>query len=576
MLKNTHLLFCACLLLAGASSLPAASVEGDWSGTLRAGPQTLRLALHLATNGNGKFTGTLDSLDQGAMGLKITSATLEGNQLKFRLSAPAASFSGTVSKDGRSINGTWSQGAFTAPLAFERTKEGAAPPPVAGVFDDPGLERIEGTWQGHIIAGQTKLRIVIRVEKQDGGHLVTLQSPDQGPARFPVSEITVKDDSVQFAVKTIGGSYKGSLNEDSTKMSGTWSQGGNSLPLSLEKTDKLPEARRPQVPHLPYPYRAREIEFPGGQAGVQLAGTLTLPRKGAPFPAAVLITGSGPQDRDETVMRHKPFLVLADYLTRRGIAVLRYDDRGVARSTGNFAAATSEDFAHDADAAVRFLLARDEINHDRIGLIGHSEGALIAPLVANRNSAVAFLVLLACPGMRGDQVILSQTQKTFELAGAPADIIEQRLTAMRKLAAAIAIDRPLKEIRADFDQAAPGVLVPPVATPEALDQAYQNFASPWMRYFLRYDPVPSVARLKVPALAIYGAKDVQVIPELNAPKIRAALQHSGIKGSRVEILPGLNHLLQTCKTGAVTEYAQIEETISPQALNLIATWIFSV
>lgn len=240
MFKYSRIVICACLLLFAVSSLPAASVEGNWLGTLHVGPQTLRLALHLTRNDDGQLAGTLDSLDQGAMGLKIDSATLEGNQLKFRMSAPPASYSGAVSKDGQSIKGAWSQGPLTASLVFERAEKGARPQPVSGLFSDPELERIAGTWQGRLVAGQMNLRIVIRVEKQDGGHKVTLQSPDQGPAHIPVSEITVKDKAVRFAVRGIGGSFKGTLNGGSTRMSGTWSQGGNTLPLSLEQTEKTP------------------------------------------------------------------------------------------------------------------------------------------------------------------------------------------------------------------------------------------------------------------------------------------------------------------------------------------------
>jgi len=552
--------------------LGASSVEGDWAATLQAGPQKLRLALHITRADSGALTATLDSLDQGAKGLEIDSVALTGDRLDFKMNRLRASYSGTVSEDGQSMAGTWMQGPNSMPLRFERVPAGAPPPLPAGVFDDPALEPLLGVWSGLLVVGANHYRVVVRVTKDAEGYLVMLESPDQG-SKLPVTTIDLEAGEVRFAAAGNGGSYEGAMHESGARIRGTWSQAGGNWPLNLERSGKVPEARRPQNPAKPYPYKALEVAFPGGGNRVTLAGTLTVPKAGAPFPAAVLISGSGAQDRDETVMGHKPFLVLADHLTRHGIAVLRYDDRGTARSTGDFATATSADFAADAEAAFNFLNEREEVASGRTGLIGHSEGALIAPMVANRVEAVAWVVLLGCPGMRGDQIILSQSGKALEMAGVPRGGIKEREAVMDRLLTAVRTGQSAESVRALFDQAAPGVLAPPNAPPELRRIAIDNMTSPWMRWFLQHDPLPDISGLRVPALALYGEKDIQVIPELNAPPVRRSLKATGVAGSRVEILESLNHLFQTCETGSVSEYGAIEQTFAPAALTAIQTWI---
>jgi fermentation-respiration switch protein FrsA (DUF1100 family) len=347
---------------------------------------------------------------------------------------------------------------------------------------------------------------------------------------------------------------------------------------------------RPQEPKPPYPYDEQEVVYQNKKDGLQLAGTLTLPRSKGPFPAVLLITGSGQQDRNETVFDHKPFLVLADHLTRLGIAALRVDDRGVGKSTGRFIEATSEDFATDALAGVEYLKTRKEIDPRRIGLIGHSEGGLIAPLVAARSTDIAFIVMMAGPGLTGEQILYRQTALVCKSAGMSDDLIAQTRAAQDRVFAilkqekdnVVAEKRILEEADAFREVAAK-------ARADATDEHKKEISiiaaaiegqaqsklvvSPWFRFFLTYDPRPTLMKVRCPVLAIIGEKDLQVPAEENLAAIRLALEAGGNKDHTVLALPDLNHLFQTCRTGAISEYAQIEETISPAALDTISKWI---
>ena len=322
------------------------------------------------------------------------------------------------------------------------------------------------------------------------------------------------------------------------------------------------------------------MSFDNPDGGHTLAGTLTKPRAPAPHPAIVLVTGSGPQDRDETIVGHKPFAVLADAITRRGVAVLRYDDRGVGQSEGDFASATSFDHASDALAAVRYLAGRADIAEERVGLGGHSEGAMIAPLIAAQApDEVAFLVLLAPPAIVGEEIILTQGLALERRMGMPeADAQAQADLRRRAIRAAIEA-----ESDAEFDAAVASAIEDRVkliaegdardAARAALAQALPAFRGPWFRCFLAFDPAESLRKVVCPVLALIGENDVQVLPDENVPPLEAALEAAPTDDVRVEVLPGLNHLLQTSETGLPSEYGSIEETISPGALELIADWV---
>ena len=511
----------AALALAAASVSYAQDIAGDWQGTLKAGPAELRLVVHITKSGD-TYSGTMDSIDQGARGIPLSSIALKDSKLTFEVPSIQGSYEGTVAKDANSISGTWTQ-AQSLPLDLKRgTGPTAAEPKPAAPSD------IDGPWHGTLDAGGTKLRLVLHIVNTENGLTATLDSLDQGANGIPATSVTRTGASLKVGFKQIAGSFEGTINPDKTRIEGTWTQAGNSMPLVLERGPAA-KLKRPQDPARPYPYRDEEVSYENKTAGITLAATLTIPRGAGPFPAAVLITGSGPQNRDEELMDHRPFLVLADYLTRHGIAVLRADDRGVGQSTGVFKNATTADFATDAEAGVAYLKTRPEIDARRIGLIGHSEGGVIAPMVAARNRDVAFIVMMAGTGVPGAEVLATQRRLITAAEG-------------------------LKEV--------------PAAAQKTPD-------TPWFKFFLSYDPATALRNVHCPVLVINGSKDLQVSPEQNLPAIRAALQESGNRDVEIDELPGLNHLFQTAKTGAPTEYSQIQETMSPVALDKIASWILA-
>lgn len=437
-------------------------------------------------------------------------------------------------------------------------------------------------WQGALEVGSIKLRLVLKISKTPDGTLTaTLDSIDQGAMNLPVDSITIEERDFRFEMKKIGGSYEGTLSEDGSEVIGTWTQGGQSLPLAFKRLKgaaQAPELKRPQEPKKPYPYREEEVFFENTEAGITLAGTLTLPRAKGPFPAAVLISGSGQQDRDETVEGHRPFLVLADYLTRRGIAVLRFDDRGVGKSTGDPATATSADFAADALAAVKYLQTRQEIDAKKIGLIGHSEGGLIAPMTAVRAPGeIAFLVLLAGPGVPGIEILLLQAELIARASGASEEVIAKQRALQGAIFAVLAEEsdntQAEKRIREIFAQISEEEKQALGIWEELIEALMKQILTPWFRYFVAYDPRPTLMQVQCPVLAITGEKDLQVPPSQNLPEIVKALEAGGHSDYTVVKLANLNHLFQTSGTGALSEYAQIEETFAPVALKVIGDWI---
>jgi pimeloyl-ACP methyl ester carboxylesterase len=446
---------------------------------------------------------------------------------------------------------------------------------------------VVGSWIGTLTVPGAELRILFHIaESEDGTLTATMDSPDQGATGIPVSTVKLSAGHVTLVSAAVGGEFEGDLSEDGSQIVGEWRQSGATLPLTVTRTEEEVEGPpRPQEPEPPFPYDSEEVVYSNALGGNQLAGTLTTPRGDGPHPAVVFISGSGPQDRDETVMGHRPFLVLSDHLTRHGIAVLRFDDRGVGGSTGDFTTATSEDFATDALAGVSYLLGRDDIDSQEIGLIGHSEGGLIAPLAAVQSDDIAFMVLMAGPAVTGEEIILEQSALISRAAGRAEADIQDDLAVNRKVfqvvkqepdleVAAQQLEELLRAAAAEMTQqerAAQGI------TDENLEAQIQaqirQVNSPWVRFFLVYDPAPTLAKVRVPVLAIYGELDLQVPAKQNLPVIRNVLQDSGNPDYTVEELSGLNHLFQTATTGAPSEYVTIEETFSPVALQLISDWI---
>lgn len=421
---------------------------------------------------------------------------------------------------------------------------------------------IAGDWYGTLDAG-VKLPLVFHLQP-DG--TATVDSPAQKVAGLKATAI-LAGDQLTLTLTAPAASFEGKVAGDRKSISGQWLQNGGQLPLKLERTPQAVVApKRPQTPQPPFPYRAEEMTYTNPASGLTLAGTLTLPPGDGPFPAAVLITGSGPQDRDETILDHKPFLVLADALTRRGVAVLRVDDRGVGGSQpGDFAKATTQDFATDVAAGVAYLRGRQDIDPERVGLIGHSEGGVIAPLVAAKDPRLAFVVLMAGTGVPGDQILPRQYHDIYAASGAGETVAAKQASV---IAAANAI------VRSEPDQAKAHPLLIQTLTDGSGAQNAKALAalmnSAWYRAFITLDPAKALAQVRAPVLAINGSKDTQVSAEVNIPAIKAAL--AGNADATTLVLPGLNHLFQTAKTGAPSEYAAIEETLAPSALSAIVDW----
>ncbi len=441
---------------------------------------------------------------------------------------------------------------------------------------------IEGIWEGKLKIPGVELRIVFKISKNPDGTLTaTLDSPDQGVTDIPVEEVIFKDNSLRLEVKSVGGVYEGKVSEDFLVIEGEWKQSGGVFPLTVKRVDKAVEILRPQEPKKPYPYTEEELVYENKEAGITLAGTLTLPPGKGPSPVVLLITGSGPHDRNETIFNHRPFLVLADYLTRQGIVVLRVDDRGVGKSTGDFFQATSEDFAFDVLAGIEYLKARKEINLNQIGLIGHSEGGLIAPMVAVKSPDVAFIILMAGTGLTGEEILYLQGALISKAMGVSEEKIAKNRQTNEKICSFIKEETDEKIIKewlrqrfvAGWEKMSEEEKKAIGDPEEYLKAQLQCLFSPWVRFFLTYDPKPTLMKVKCPVLAINGEKDLQIPPKENLSAIEEALKSGGNQDYTIKELPNLNHLFQTAQTGLPTEYAKIEETISPVALKIIGDWI---
>ena len=453
--------------------------------------------------------------------------------------------------------------------------------PVLALSQAP--EDVAGHWEGEIeLPGQP---LVVRVDLENGGvgWTGTIDIPAQGATGIALSniEVTTGDEGVQvgFTMSGVPGdpTFDGRLSDDGT-IRGTFSQGAARLGFRLSR-DTVAGPVRPQEPREPFPYEVEDASFANGE--VRLAGTLTVPEGTGPFPAALLISGSGGQDRNEEIFGHKPFWVLADHLTRAGIAVLRVDDPGVGESTAHANPPTTADFADDVAAGVAYLKGDPRIDPERIGLIGHSEGGAIAPLVASRSDDVGFLVLLAGPGVPGDELLRKQNERIFDAAGIRGERKAKLLALLDRLFAALVSDLTQDELRAEVTEIVRVQLeangIPPDRQNDAQVRAAAEPAlSPWMRYFLTYDPRPALERTTVPVLALNGDLDLQVDAEQNLTAIAAALRGSGNDDVVVHRLPGLNHLFQHAKTGLINEYGTIEETMSPEVLDLIRDFILAI
>ncbi len=459
--------------------------------------------------------------------------------------------------------------------------------PAFGAFSQEqasAAEKLAGTWQGTLKVPGLELQIYFKITTDPGGNLsATMDVPIQSAKNVPIERVTFEKGILRLELSSIKGVFEGKVNDDFSEIQGSWTQSGLTFPLVLKPIEAVIPLVRPQDPKPPYTYDEEEVTFENSKAKIKLAGTLTTPRGNGPFVGVLLISGSGPQDRNEEVFGHRPFLVLADYLTRQGIAVLRVDDRGVGKSSGHFEKATSLDFAQDVHAGIAFLKGRKKIAAGKIGLAGHSEGALIAPMVAAESPDVAFIVLLAGTGIPGDRILLLQGELIARANGEKEEDIKSSLKDQKKMYEILKREndphKAEQEIRKVFEQVLARMSDEEKRrkgiTKELLETQVQALLSPWFRFFINYDPAPTLKRVRCPVLALIGEKDLQVPARVNLEAIKKALSQAGNKNFKVMELPGLNHLFQAAQTGSPSEYANIEETMSPKMLKITADWILA-
>lgn len=424
---------------------------------------------------------------------------------------------------------------------------------------------VTGKWYGSFDAGGFDMRLIFTIEHSEEGYTATMLSPDQTDREIPVTSITFINNELAVGISDIDFSYTGKLNSNEV-IEGTFTQGGQTFALNLSR-EEIKLATRIQEPQPPYPYKEENITFQNEKAAIKLAGTLTLPRSSGEFTAVVLVSGSGAQNRNEELLGHKPFLVLADYLTRRGIAVLRFDDRGVGESEGDYRQATIADFATDAEAAINYLKTRKEVNKNKIGIIGHSEGGGIAFMLAAEQKP-AFIVTLAGPGVNGPDLLRLQRKAIFTASGIPEIYIDQfndYMTQAQELAVRASGRAELEEgIRKLFTG---------TQMEKQIEPAVNQLSSPEIVSFLKYDPQSYFKKINCPVLALNGMLDMQVTCGENLSAIMDGITANGNKEVTTKPYFGLNHLFQTATTGLPGEYGTIDETINNEVLQDIADWL---
>ena len=556
----------ACLLAATSASAadPAtARLPGIWHAALQTPAGTFALEMTVTRSADGALAASLESIDQApGQAISVSQVSVVNEQITLKIDAIAASFEGRYDAAKDRLAGTWHQGPIL-PLDWTR---GPVP-------RQPSVAGIDGVWRATLTRDGRALRLILHVTTSARGTRAKLDSPDMGIAGMDVTELAREGGRVHLRVPLAKVNFDAELGEPAT-MSGAWLREGIApVTVSFARdADGAGAPARPQASLAPHDYTEQQVQFTNPAAQIALAGTLTLPRGAGPFTAAVLISGSGPQDRDETIFGHRIFAVLADHLTRHGIAVLRFDDRGVGHSGGDFGSATNADFASDVGAAVAFLARQPGIDARAIGLIGHSQGGIVGPLVALRDPSIAYLVLMAAPATSMGELLLAQRHMAGALQGQNASTLTAADSALRQIYAATS----QAGSRAQAHERVKALLTPDVlrqlgVAPGQEAVLADEFSGDWLRDVLRYNAPATLAQLRMPILAINGSLDRQVPSEPNLAAIgRATASNPDV--TRMQ-LAGLNHLFQHARSGAIAEYRDIAETFAPTALEAISGWI---
>ncbi len=576
--------FALIFLLAGVF-VSAAPPSGLWKGEIKIPGKALAIEVSLDKSEDGSWSGKIDIPAQGLRGFALANVEVGELAVGFVMNGipGTPAFKGLYEADAQRISGDFTQGGQA--LKFELNFSDEAGSVASQGVSEHGIpgEGVVGEWFGELAVGPVSLRLALHIRADEAGVLSgTMDSLDQAANGLGMEEVSFDEGRFSYTIQRIGGSFTGALNEDGSELNGEWKQGGQAFPLTYRRVAEPVARNRPQEPRGPFPYEEREVKFRNEVDKLDLAGTFVVPEGEAPFPTVIFFSGSGPQDRDESLMGHRPFAVIADALARRGIASLRFDDRGVGGSEGNVMETETTDLANDALAATRFLETQSEVDLTRLGLIGHSEGGLVGPMVAMQDKQLDFLVLLAPPGEALDKLLLRQTSDGLRLRGIEEDLVQQLQefsAGDMKLIKDLSLSREeliarlrerSEEIRSTYSEE---VLDALGFTEAVFENSLKMVSTKWFRSLMNIDPVDYLDHVAIPTLALFGEKDVQVAAQVNAGVLRESFKRAGNEDVVVKIQPNLNHLFQNCETGSVAEYGRIEETFDAKTLNLIGDWI---
>ena len=564
------------LLASSIASSVEVDLTGIWRGVIDPDGSGIELVFHIESNGENGWRGTVDTPTQNSYGLPLSGVTAAADgSVIIEVAATGGIYKATLEADNKELRGSWKQRGAELTLDCQRE-------PLPQAVPEAVLAALPGIWEGVLPVGSIQLRIILKIEATDDNTLSgVMVSPDPSPAEIAITRIDRLDDrQVRVCLGEVFVRMELALSGAGDQLDGTFHQGRGKFDITFSKQDQVTEVLRPQEPQPPFPYRSEEVSYPNEVAGIKFAGTLTIPEGEGPFPSVLLITGSGGQDRDESIFQHRPFFVIADHLTRRGVAVLRVDDRGVGETTRGPGTEpekeTTADYVGDALCGIKFLKSRPEVDNKRIGLIGHSEGGVIAPLAAVESDDVAFIIMMAGTGIRGDQLLLKQNELISLASGIDKDEIARGLDLSRQLFGLLLED----DLDADTTRSRMEAIVrasPDLPEGEEGDaevaRVIGELEIPWIHWFVRYDPAPTIEKVTCPVLAVNGSLDLQVPCKENLKSIGAALERGKNPDFELVEFAGLNHLFQHCTTGSPSEYGKIEETFSIEVMEKMTKWI---